>query len=81
MYVVVAAVISAGLLGFVGMLVYASPNPTDRLAGSMMMAAAAATLVMTVFHRNPFVAVILRIVVVVTLLGTAWLLARMFRFF
>lgn len=77
---IIAAVMSAAILGFVGMLVYASPNPMDQLAGRLIMAAAAAILVMTFFHRDPHVALILKVILVLTLLGTLWLLGRMFSF-
>ena len=76
--VIIGAVIAALVLGLFGLLVYASPNPTDQFAGRLMMGGAVVVIVLTFFHQNPYVAVVLKVVIVVTLLGTIWLLWSMF---
>ena len=71
---VVCGIAAAALVGVLGLMVYASPNPNDQLIGKVVIASALGILVLTAFHRNAYAAAALWLVTASVVLGACWLL-------
>ena len=73
-----AGAVLAGLVGaFIGVLVYASPRPSDQLAGKLIIAAAAAVVLLALFVDQPWARAITIAAMVIVLgfaayLGLSW---------
>lgn len=72
-YLLVAgALLAAALVGLFGVLVYASPNPNDRLEGRLIGLAAVGIVALTFFSRSAVAAAVLATVVVAVFGALAW---------
>ena len=71
-----AAIISAVVAGFLGVMIYASPRATDQLSGKLIIAAAIAIIGLALFVDRPWSRAIMTVTVISVAALTCYILLK-----